>query len=108
MSRLNKRIGSPPLKARDPFRQEGVSVSSHLGLNSFNPKHSSSAHAAMAARLIVSLEQLIEILTVGWLTLLLAQPKPCGFNANLFLEARSQAVNIRLLRLGASRTSASV
>jgi hypothetical protein len=90
---------SPPLKARDAFRPQRVSVSSHLGVNSFNPKHSSSAHHAMGAGLIVSVDQSVEILDVGWLTLLLAQPKPCSLKADLFLEARSQAVNIRLLRL---------
>ena len=58
---------SPPvgLKARDAFRPQGVSVSSHLGLNNFNPKLFSSAHCAMAAELIVSVNHSIEILNVG-------------------------------------------
>jgi hypothetical protein len=91
---------SPPVgrKARDAFRPQDVSVSSHLRFNSVNPKLISSAHCAMAAELIVSVNHSIEVLNVGWLRLVLAQPKPCGIKANLFLEARSHAVNVRLLR----------
>jgi hypothetical protein len=56
---------SPPLKARDAFRPQGISVSSHLGLNNFNPEHFSAAHCAMAAELIVSVNHSIEMLNVS-------------------------------------------
>jgi hypothetical protein len=85
---------SPPSgrKARDAFRPKGVSVSSHLGLNSFNNRHISPTLSEFAASLIVSVDHFIEALDVGRLSLL--QDGPCAVKAKRFRKAISHFASV--------------
>jgi hypothetical protein len=67
-------------------------------MDSLNPEAVPLAHCAMTAELIVGVNHLIEALDVTGPSLMLPQPKPRCFEANVFFKAGPQLIDVWLFR----------